>query len=1678
MRHTSFRIIIFVFLFCFFRTFSYSQDYTLPSNFYEANCVFESTKFDMSISERYRSAVTDVSTYFPAVVGDINGDGFGEIVIPGGEHNKHGHVYILNHKAELIKKIVLPDGATMNTNDDSVVLADLDNDGKGEIIVTASNGKKLFVFDYNGDLITSVSYPSAFPKTIGVADFNQDGIPEIYVGTRIYSLQNRNLILLADGGNAKESTVAQDVLTSDRKRIPELVSVDGVYKVSINSLVDPSLNAITKVILCGAISTISTLRERTFALADIDLDGSIDVVTVVPIGNSPKRLEVKVWSTQTGAVKYTLDIKMDDSINTSIRNSWPFIGDTDANGYPDIIFMGGLARQGHTAVYRLEYDKGSNTLKERARNSSYKDYSSMSTSMSMFDFNNDGKQEVVYRDEIALYILNGETLNYEPGNKIDNCFSGTGWEYPVVVSLTPSGESSVLMSSSDTPDWPANAQGTLRIYGADAGNGNKPWMPARRVWNQYSYYQNMIQDDLTTISKPALLNEIIRSTDGTKTMQPFNGHMFQLGIIRPSSLISVYPLADIEVDMSKTTYGFNHIGNELKIDFELNNIGDAPMDPNIAIEVFKYESGVSTSIYSELITNTFYPGDQRAVSISISDFKKYYPFDSLKVEVARGKYDCDASNNRFVILPEEISGVLYVKKGSTGKGLTWENAMGELSDALVKAELFNIRYPHSLTQIWVAEGTYYGNFVMQEGVNVYGGFRGFEQDVEQSRPLVFPTIIDAQRVGRPLTQTQNFSLDTEWRGFILQNGKTVENGGGVFLLKGATLSHSAVRHNITTEGYGGGVYALGGRLINNVIEYNSSLQGGGIYATDSSIITNNTIVKNTSKQEKGGGLYANISSVANNIVYGNMAGASVDNIFASGGSVHNNMADNTNAIDPLFVNYAVGEYSLLPISLAINAGDNTAIAGYKTDITGESRIYENKLVDLGAFEYQGIKMVLSKEGYFYVNNKKDGDGASWENATKELANALASAKLINDSKPNSVKRIWVAAGTYNGTFEMVEGTAVRGGFAGDEVDFDLIDTLANKTYLNAQNLGRVITQPRDFEVATEWAGFIIQGGKVEAVDRDVYGGGAYLRKNGSIRYSTIRNNSALAIGLNNKVNAYGGGVYMQKGADLTSVTIDGNTAKVEVYPSSTVAYGVAQGGGVYNEINRLAYLVVRRNATLSSANTDGAAIYTTGGVINSIVDHNNGKSAIYIAEDQVIVNSTIADNTIATTIVGELGSKLRNSIVYNNTTTSGDFANIEYINQNNLIGIDPLFGEDSYKQKSSSPASGIGQIDHFPSDLKLDIEGRQRYIGLKNSVKVIDAGAYQLELKVKSATATTITVPFGTKFENLNLIATIEGLVEGDYAFDCSVDWGKGRYNEMLPGSYTLDGRLSNLPDGVVNPDDVLGAIVVIVKKNHISDLEDLTINGENWLPNCDIQYNVNCENTTSTKLPLTLRLPHFATVEFVPNVEYDQEGNDISLSIDVSRPGSHLLTVKVTSQDEKSTTTYPLNIVKFFPFWEIIEQRWNNTFVINNNKENNGGYDFMSYKWYKNDVEIGSKQYYSAGDKRSDLLDETSFYHAEMIDKNGVKYTTCKEHPVIMGTGIKVYPNPVAMGATITIELPVESSNGANINLYSLGGLFVKQVKQTTIKGTIEAPTQPGMYILKVDVDGGVSESIRMIVR
>ncbi len=264
------------------------------------------------------------------------------------------------------------------------------------------------------------------------------------------------------------------------------------------------------------------------------------------------------------------------------------------------------------------------------------------------------------------------------------------------------------------------------------------------------------------------------------------------------------------------------------------------------------------------------------------------------------------------------NGIVYVVQGEDGNGSSWNRATGELADALIAA-----RTNSNINQIWVAAGKYhpryspadnnFGNpagrentFLLVSGVQVYGGFKGFETSPSQRSPedLTTLSILDGTlkegKVYHVVTAVHT-SSNTLLDGFTITNGSADGtgsilvgnetsvnyNGGGLQLIFNPyiKLQNLIITENQSSQG-GGGISSTAGitLLLNNVkiTENRGGTHGGGLSSqgshTNNTVVLNSLIagnnVENTQGWEtRGGGVYATSNIVLRNVaVTGNKSG--------------------------------------------------------------------------------------------------------------------------------------------------------------------------------------------------------------------------------------------------------------------------------------------------------------------------------------------------------------------------------------------------------------------------------------------------------------------------------------------------------------------------------------------------------------------------------------------------------------------------------------------------------------------------------------------------------------------------------------------------------------------------------------------------------------------------------------
>ena len=134
---------------------------------------------------------------------------------------------------------------------------------------------------------------------------------------------------------------------------------------------------------------------------------------------------------------------------------------------------------------------------------------------------------------------------------------------------------------------------------------------------------------------------------------------------------------------------------------------------------------------------------------------------------------------------------------------------------------------------------------------------------------------------------------------------------------------------------------------------------------------------------------------------------------------------------------------------------------------------------------------------------------------------------------------------------------------------------------------------------------------------------------------------------------------------------------------------------------------------------------------------------------------------------------------------------------------------------------------------------------------------------------------------------------------------------------------------------------------------------------------------------------------------------------------------------------TYPVTVRVNMPN-TIFEQRWDDVLVCNNNPANNGGYNFVSYQWYKNGAPING----ATGQYYNEIGGLNGEYYLWLKDDQGNEYFTCPQ-TYSKEVSISVYPNPATVNQDITIELPLtpEELEGAVLDIFDAKGALVQHI-------------------------------------
>ncbi len=359
---------------------------------------------------------------------------------------------------------------------------DIDDDGRPELLVGT------MVFDHNGCLLNEPDDDDLGPVYVThgpmytVADVDGDGKVELVTGTRI-----------AEWDSAARKWVREEYFRPEETLLTGHVALVDVGQYSTLPGM-PVPNTLPEVVVVSA-QNFSAGTESTGTIRVQTLDGRI------VFGPRPLYFDSSAYDyAGKGGPPTASDFDGDGQVEFAAA-----AGEYYAVYDPDC-----LAAEGESLPER----PGGRCMRSAAMAAlpgnegvlwaqPSEDRSSNATGSSVFDFNGDGRAEVVYSDECFTRVYDGAT-----GEVIfsGSGSSGTGYEYPVIADVDGDFATEIVVARTSVPDEDCPDFDPIFGDGETSPFSNKDgfvvlrdpedrWAASRSIWNQHAYSVTHVTDD-------------------------------------------------------------------------------------------------------------------------------------------------------------------------------------------------------------------------------------------------------------------------------------------------------------------------------------------------------------------------------------------------------------------------------------------------------------------------------------------------------------------------------------------------------------------------------------------------------------------------------------------------------------------------------------------------------------------------------------------------------------------------------------------------------------------------------------------------------------------------------------------------------------------------------------------------------------------------------------------------------------------------------------------------------------------------------------------------------------------------------------------------------------------------------------------------------------------------------
>jgi len=335
----------------------------------------------------------------------------------------------------------------------ALAAGDLDGDGLVEIVALHDDRTHIVAFEHDGTFKwQSDPAPLALYEfePIAIADLDQDGSPEVFVGAMVFAADGTFLWQGSRGGGLETHWS----LIHISHAVDLLPLNPGLELLAGNTVYDAT----------GAVIWHNdTIPDGWTAVADFDLDGDPEIVHT-----TKEQVRMLDHLGNTLGSPYTVP-------GTLI--SQPLAADLDGDGLPEVVVINDVEVQSLSwtgAAFVMNWLQRTNDA-------------TRVNGASAFDLDGDGASELLYHDQERWYVMDGRSgaiLSVFPFN------SATLIETPVIADIDNDCVSEILVSGCQG-GVAAPSPNSVIAYECS------PSVAARPMWNQFSYHVTNVEDDGT-----------------------------------------------------------------------------------------------------------------------------------------------------------------------------------------------------------------------------------------------------------------------------------------------------------------------------------------------------------------------------------------------------------------------------------------------------------------------------------------------------------------------------------------------------------------------------------------------------------------------------------------------------------------------------------------------------------------------------------------------------------------------------------------------------------------------------------------------------------------------------------------------------------------------------------------------------------------------------------------------------------------------------------------------------------------------------------------------------------------------------------------------------------------------------------------------------------------------------